>query len=338
MKHSLFLILIVLLFNNSANAQTKIDSINWLTTDTVTQRFAKVQKPVMFFIYTKSCDSCALMQKETFSNSEVSNYINVLFYPVKIDANTSKNIKFLDGKEYSKPSKPGAKHGIVELLSGENDSLPALVLFNKRGVGTAFYGFKNRDEIFRILIYYAEDMDLSVNFQQWYKYHTKGYPAGQEQIVTRLKIRWKELEEATELNKTQPRKTLLNFYNYYKISCTLMRTQSFNQIDIANYLNQNYYPVNIDVFSTDTLEIFGQKYINENQPYKYHQLPIAALEGNMIFPSFLILDEDGKVLIKIFKYMTPEMLEPLLKYFGENMYKKISYEEYLKTFKSEIRK
>lgn len=338
MKHILFLISFFLFFSKIAEAQTKTDSVNWIITDTVSQRFAKVQKPVMFFIYSQNCDSCALMQSETFSNLEVSNYINVLFYPVKIDAYSKEPIKFLDGKQYTNTSGGQKKHEIVKMLVGENDSLPALVLFNKRGVGTAFFGFKNRDEIFRILIYYAEDMDLSVNFQEWHKYHTKGYPAGQEQIVTRLKIRWKELAEATELNKTQPRKTLLNFYNYYKISCTLMRTQTYNQVDVANYLNEKYYPVNIDVFTNDTLEIFNQKYINENQPYKYHQLPIAALEGNMIFPSFLILDEEGKVLIKIYKYMTPEMLEPLIKYFGENMHKKIPYDEYLKTFKSEIKK
>ena len=84
-------------------------------------------------------------------------------------------------------------------------------------------------------------------------------------------------------------------------------------------------------------KIFGQKYINENKPYKFHQLPIAALEGKMIFPAFIILDENGKVLEKTQKYMTPEDLEPLLHYFGDDAYKNEKFEVYKKNFKSEIK-
>ena len=130
---------------------------------------------------------------------------------------------------------------------------------------------------------------------------------------------------------------LINLYNHNRQSCTLMRTQTYNNPEIAKYLNEKFYPVSIDVFTQDTLKIFNQTYINENKPHKYHQLPIAALEGKMIFPAFLILDENGKVLEKINKYMTPENIAPILHYYGDDKYKTQSWEKFLVNYKSKLK-
>lgn len=312
------------------------DSVKWISIEQAGKQFLEKQKPVLFYFYKENCDSCRIQEETTFLNPEVANYINILFYPVKINVETKDSLKFFDGNYYKNSGKNGTIHDLVSKLAGTADSFPALVVFSRRAVGKSFFGYKDRDEIFRILIYYAEDIDVSTPFEDWYKYHKKGYPPGQKQIITRLKIRWKTLDDALKQNTKEPRKFLLNFYNYNKISCSLMRTQTFNQLQIANYLNEKYYPINIDVFSQDTLKIMGQTYINENKSYKYHQLPIAALGGKMIFPAFIILDEKEKVLIKVQEYMTPEKFEPLMKYYGDDFYKKESFNSFMKHFKSEL--
>jgi len=117
----------------------------------------------------------------------------------------------------------------------------------------------------------------------------------------------------------------------------LLRTQTFNQAQIDEYLNENYYPVNIDVFSQDTMAIMKQTYFNKNKSYKYHQLPIAAHDGKMIFPTFIILDENEKVLIKVQEYRTPEKFEPLMKYYGDYFYKKEKFYTFMKHFKKKLR-
>jgi len=129
---------------------------------------------------------------------------------------------------------------------------------------------------------------------------------------------------------------ILNFYNYNKISCSLMRTEVFNNPTIAAYLNEKFNCVNVDVFTQDTLEIFGQKYINENQPYKYHQLAIAALDGQMYFPAFVVLDENGKVLEKIRNFVTPKMLETILHYYGDDSYKTMIWNDFNSKFKNTL--
>ena len=115
-----------------------------------------------------------------------------------------------------------------------------------------------------------------------------------------------------------------------------MRTQTYNQKDVASYLNKKFYPVNIDVFTQDTLEIMGLRYINENKSYKYHQLPIAALEGKMNFPAFIILDEKGRVLAKFQEYMTPEKMERVIHFYGDDEYKTKDFSKFSKSFKSNI--
>jgi len=318
-------------------SQTLKDSVHWISIEKAGKLFPEKQKPILFYFYKNNCDSCRIQEETTFSNPEVANYINVLFYPVKINVETKDSLKFFDGNYYKNTGKHGKIHDLVFKLAGTTDSFPVLVLFSKRAEGKSFFGYKDRDEIFRILIYYAEDIDVSTTFDDWYKYHKKGYPPGQKQIFTRLKIRWKTLDEALELNKKEPRKILLNFYNYNKISCSLLRTQTFNQAQIAEYLNEKYYSVNIDVFSQDTMTIMGQTYINENKSYKYHQLPIAALGGKMTFPAFIILDENEKVLIKVQEYMIPEKFEPLMRFYGDNTYKNENYNTFMKDFKSKLK-
>lgn len=334
-KGVFFFLLLYPLFGISQ--EVVVDSVKWISIEEAGKEFGKQQKPVLFYIYKDDCDSCRLQESTTFSNPEVSNYINILFYPVKINAETTDTITFFDGKKYINSGVNGKVHDLVFNLTGSADTLPSIVMFSRRAAGRAFKGYKSRDEIFRILIYYAEDIDLSTEFENWYKYHKKGYPPGQKQIITRLNVKWFPLAEAVEKNKDVPRKILLNFYNYNRVSSTLMRMQTYNHPQIANYLNRKFYPVNIDVYTQDTLEIKGVKYINENKEYKYHQLAIAALEGKMFFPAFVILDEKGAVIGKIQKYMTPEEFEVTMKYYGEDAYKKETFKAYKKKFINTIK-
>ena len=188
------------------------DSVKWISIEQAGKQFLEKQKPVLFYFYKENCDSCRIQEETTFLNPEVANYINILFYPVKINVETKDSLKFFDGNYYKNSGKNGTIHDLVSKLAGTADSFPALVVFSRRAVGKSFFGYKDRDEIFRILIYYAEDIDVSTPFEDWYKYHKKGYPPGQKQIITRLKIRWKILDDALKQNTKEPRKLLLNFY------------------------------------------------------------------------------------------------------------------------------
>jgi thioredoxin-related protein len=323
-----FLFLIAFL----GKAQNINDSINWMTFDEVRKEFSEVQKPVMIFLYSQKSDSSVLMQKNTFSNPEVANYINILFYPLKLDVYSEEALTFFDGRVFENTESSGNKHDLAFMLAGRNDTLPALVFFDVNAQGQTFYGYKNRDEIFRTLIYYAENIGTTTSYEDWEKYHTRAFPPGQEQVMTRLNVRWLPLDEAMQKHEKHPQKILLNFYDYRKVSCTVMRTQVFNDKRISDYINQHYYPINIDVFTTDTLEIFGKQYVNSGEAHNFHQLPIAALAGYMKFPAFIIIDEENNVREKFQDFYTVEALKPILEYYGSDAYKKENWKDYLKLY------
>lgn len=323
------LLLSTIFFFVSTYSQSLQDSVKWMSMDSVSSKFKKIPKPIFIYFYANDCDSCRHIEQTTFSNPEVANYINVLFYPVKLNAYSHDTLQFFDGNYFGNSPKTGIQHDLAYTLTGGNDTLPAIVIFSRRAKGQAFTGYMNRDQIFRPLIYYAEDIDRWTDYPDWKELHTSAFPPGQEQVVTRLNIRWRTLDEYKELNKKQARKLLLTFYNYNRISGTVMRTRVYNHPEVAEYLNRKYYPVSIDVFTQDTISLRGVDYVNENKDYKFHQLPIAALQGKMTFPAFVILDEEGNVLDRIQKFLSPEELLLILKFYGDDIYKKKSWEEYL---------
>ena len=115
-----------------------------------------------------------------------------------------------------------------------------------------------------------------------------------------------------------------------------MRLKTYNNPKIAEYLNKNFYCVNLDVKSQDTIKLFNQTYINEGALHGYHQLPISFLSGQMNFPAFLVNNEKSKFLDKKQEYMTPETFEPIIKFVGDDAYKKQKWDAYLKTFEGTI--
>ena len=114
----------------------------------------------------------------------------------------------------------------------------------------------------------------------------------------------------------------------------MLNLKTYNNPIIAEYLNKNYYCVNLDARTKDTLNFLSQKYINEGASHGFHQLPIAMLNGKMLFPAFLFLDENLKLIDRFQTYMIPEDFEILIQFIGENAYSGQNWEEYKKSFKS----
>ncbi len=327
MKAKLLLIFLVLC--RLAFAQDTV--VNWLTFDQVSEKFSKKQKPILIFIRSDTSRLTVRMLSETFGNPEVARYINVLFYPILFDPKTSDSITFFNGQIFVK--QPGQEYNqLLYSLLGNVIKFPAMVVFNHFGQGRVFYGFKDRDHIFPILVYYAEKAYQSVDYETFEKYYLKTYPPGKKQIITRLNIHWLTMQEALEKQKTQPRKIFIDLYDNYNISQTIMRITTYNNPVIAKYLNTHFYPVTVYARSDEEFDIKGIHY-KKSEKYPYNTFVIDILNGKMHFPAFVILDENLNLLERVQMYMPPEKIEPLLHYYGDNIYKSEKYPQFLKDFK-----
>ncbi len=333
MKIKLLIVLIVLSITIFAqNNKNDSSFVDWKSLEEVSVQFIEKQKPILIWLYANDIDSCKLMKENTFALQEVNNYMNLLFYNIKIDAKTDNEFTFFDGQKFNK-NKDSLYNSITSYLLQNNVNLPALVMFTKNAEGRIFYGYKDRDHIFPILIYYAEMAYENNDYKTFEDYYFKAYPVGQKQIMNRLLISWKKMADIDSLQKEKPKKILIDIYNNYSVSATMMRTKTFNNPEVSSYLNEKYYSVTVELKSNEEFIIKGITYKNSGEAHGYHQFAIAVLQGKMKFPAFIILDENYNLIERKQRYYTPEEIEALLKFYGENIYKEKQFDEYLKELK-----
>jgi thioredoxin-related protein len=75
-------------------------AVSWLSIDEATEKLAKEKRPVLIDLYTTWCGWCKQMDKKTYSNKNVAEYLSGKFYTVKFDAESHSTIQW-QGKSYS---------------------------------------------------------------------------------------------------------------------------------------------------------------------------------------------------------------------------------------------
>jgi thioredoxin-related protein len=75
-------------------------AVSWLTIDEAAGKLEKEKKPVLIDLYTSWCGWCKQMDKKTYSQKAVAEYLNDKFYTVRIDAESRKPITW-QGKTYN---------------------------------------------------------------------------------------------------------------------------------------------------------------------------------------------------------------------------------------------
>lgn len=93
---SLFFIVFSLSF--AAKAQ---DQIQWMKFEDAIAENAKNPKMILVDVYTDWCGWCKKMDKETFTDPKVIEYINSKFYAVKMNAEDTKRTFEFMGKTYN---------------------------------------------------------------------------------------------------------------------------------------------------------------------------------------------------------------------------------------------
>ncbi len=335
-KQLLPLILLIISFNFSFS---QIPKVKWYSLPEALKASEEKPRLILVDFYTDWCGWCKRMDAITFPDSEVATYLNAYFYPVKFNAEGYDTIQYNDTTWINKGLGRKPTHDLaIKLLNGKLTYPSMLIMDKERKPITVIPGFRNARELLAILIYLNEGIyKTSVGFPDFEKYFKKTYPEGQKYSMTRSVVKWLTLEEALAKNEKEPRKIFLDFNVSWSIGSTMMLMTTYNHEVIGKYLNEKFYPVKINALTRDTLN-FGAEYVNTGKHPSYHQLPYAMLQGKMKFPATIILDENNKMINLVQAYLTPEAIEPILKYFGENAYKKTAWVDYFKSFEGTINK
>jgi len=83
-------------------APTETGKINWISFEELEKKQKQSPKKVMVDVYTSWCGPCKMLDKYTFADKKVADYVNQNYYAVKLNAEDGKPIKF-KGKNYANP-------------------------------------------------------------------------------------------------------------------------------------------------------------------------------------------------------------------------------------------
>lgn len=122
-------------------------SLKWYSIEEVGKLKNTENKLYMIDVYTDWCGWCKVMDRETFSNPVVVDYLNKNFIAVKFDAEQKTSIQF-NGKTYRWQAlgRNGINELALELLNGQM-SYPSIVYLDKdRKPITVTKGFKNPEQ------------------------------------------------------------------------------------------------------------------------------------------------------------------------------------------------
>jgi len=157
--------------------------------------------------------------------------------------------------------------------------------------------------------------------------------------TTSEKIHWYTFQEAVELNKKNPKKLYIDVYTDWCGWCKKMDASTFTNPVIIKDMNKYYYAVRLNAEMKDTIVFQNHTFVNQqpNIERSVHDLASALLNGQMGYPTAVYMDENYAIISPMPGYQTPEALEPILVFIGENKSQENKYEDFLKTFKSEIK-
>ncbi len=147
MKKSIFFIAIILI-SLGLKAQDKAPEIQWVSFEKALKLQKKNPKKIFMDVYTNWCSQCKKMDKTTFKNTDLINYINDNFYAVKFNGEGPGKIKY-DNQVFKNPRYDPKKkfgknsdHQLLDYLGVQG--FPSIFVFEEdAGLLTALPGYRS---------------------------------------------------------------------------------------------------------------------------------------------------------------------------------------------------
>lgn len=149
---------------------------------------------------------------------------------------------------------------------------------------------------------------------------------------TAQEINWVTLEKAIELQKKNPKKIMIDVYTSWCGPCKMLDKNTFQNPDVAKYVNQNYYAVKFNAEGNEAVTYKGKVYKNPDYKPELATRRNSAHELSRYFqiqayPTIVFMDEKADVIAPIRGYQTPNQLELYLKMFKVDDHKTLDTQE-----------
>ncbi len=153
-------------------------------------------------------------------------------------------------------------------------------------------------------------------------------------------INWMSFEDALAAQSENPKKIIVDVYTNWCGPCKLLDRNTFQNEQVAAFINENYYAVKFNAEGSKEINYRGQAFTNPNfdpnRKGRNSQHEFAAAMNIRGYPSIVFFDEDTNFIQPVVGYKTPRQLEIYLKMISNDDYKELTtaekWQEYQENF------
>jgi len=151
-------------------------NVNWVSMDEAQELIKQEPRKIIMDVYTSWCGPCKMLDKYTFGNPDVANYINENFYAVKFNAEGNSTVNFnnstFTNPDYNpaKASRRNSKHQFANYLNVK--AYPTIIFMGADlKLLAPITGYLSPQKIEIYLKFFKTDAYKDVNSEEdWEKY------------------------------------------------------------------------------------------------------------------------------------------------------------------------
>ena len=143
-----------------AGVSKTTEGVNWYAYEEGVKKAQDSNKPIVLHFYTDWCGWCKKMDRDTFANPRIQEFMNLNFIPIKVNAESKEMIK-VNGKEV-KTAALARSLGVV--------GFPTTMFLESNGADIGSVpGYIDQDRMRKILVYVQEKAYKKMSFEDFTK-------------------------------------------------------------------------------------------------------------------------------------------------------------------------
>lgn len=334
-----YLLLILFCYSKlSAQEPDKEGSlVNWMSLQSAMEKMKTQPKPLLIDVYTDWCGWCKTMMKTTYANQGLAQYLNTYFYNVKLDGEGKDTIEYLGKKYFPVSDKPRTTHPLAAKLLNNKLVYPTTLFLNgydyekkEFKVNMVASGYLEQPKLEPILVFVLENAGRNTTYDEFKEYFQMTY-YDSTKTEKQKELDWQHPKQAFEKPLPNDKKTLIMINTPWCSSCRVMKLTSFTDTTLVKDLTDKFNIVDFNPEITDTIVFKDRTYLNKMSPqHPFHQLAFILGKNSFVFPNLVVLDEKMEMIDAIPSYIPPNFLKMIIHYYGDNINKTKTWQDYIK--------